>query len=77
VLPSSGDRGRDQRRLQRLHGLLRSCPGRDRFALMIQESGHHYLVEFPNTTTGISTEMLRRVSDLIGEENVRVTPLNA
>ena len=77
VLHPSGDKSRDHRRLQRLHGLLRSCPGRDRFALMIQESGHHYLVEFPNNTTGINTEMLRKVSDLIGEENVRVTPLNA
>lgn len=77
VLHSSSDKRRDQRRLQRLHGLLRSCPGSDRFSLMIHESGHNYLVEFPNNTTGINTEMLRKLSDLIGEDNVRVTPLKA
>lgn len=76
VLHSSGDKRRDHRRLQRLHGILRSCPGLDRFSLMIQEAGHNYLVEFPNNTTGITTEMLRRVSELIGEENVRVTPIS-
>ena len=77
ILHPCGDKVRDQRRLQRLHGLLRSCPGLDRFSLMIHESGHDYLVEFPNNTTGISTEMLRKLSEIIGEENVRVTPLKA
>ena len=37
ILHSTGNKTRDQRRLQRLHGLLRSCPGLDRFSLMIQE----------------------------------------
>jgi hypothetical protein len=76
VLHTSGDKRRDHRRLQRLYGLLRSCPGKDRFSLMIHEGGHNFLVEFPNNTTGITTELLRKVSELIGEENVRVTPIN-
>jgi hypothetical protein len=75
ILHPCGDKVRDQRRLQRLHGLLRSCPGLDRFSLMIHEGGKDYLVEFPNSTTGISTEMLRKLSAIIGEDNVRVTPV--
>ena len=75
ILHSTGNKTRDQRRLQRLHGLLRSCPGLDRFSLMIQEDGKDYLVEFPNNTTGINPEMLRKLSAIIGEDNVRVSPL--
>jgi hypothetical protein len=42
---------------------------------MIREAGEDYLVEFPNNTTGINPEMLRKLSAIIGEDNVRVTPL--
>jgi hypothetical protein len=77
ILHPTGDKTRDQRCLQRLHGLLRSCPGLDRFSLMIREAGEDYLVEFPNNTTGINPEMLRKLSAIIGEDNVRVTPVKA
>ncbi len=75
ILHPTGNKTRDQRCLQRLHGLLRSCPGLDRFSLMIHEAGKDYLVEFPNNTTGINPEMLRKISAIIGEDNVRVTPV--
>ena len=76
VLPATDDKIRDQRRLQLLHGLFRSCPGSDRYSFMIHQDEHDYLVEFPHNTTGVSTEMLSKLTDIVGEENVRITTLN-
>ena len=39
VLRSTGNKDRDTRRLIRVHGQLHSCPGRDRYALLIFEKG--------------------------------------
>ena len=75
VLRSCGNKDRDTRRLVRIHGQLHSCPGRDRFALLIFEKGHYYLIEFPNETTGVSQELLRKLGEIVGEENVRIEPL--
>jgi DNA polymerase III subunit alpha len=75
VLRSGGDKERDVRRLQRIHGLLHSSPGRDRFSFFIQEKGSYFLIEFPNNTTGISPELIRKVKEMAGEENVRVEPI--
>jgi len=51
---------------------LRSAPGRDKFALMVFEGGSRYLMEFPNETTGISTELLRTLTAMVGEGSVLV-----
>jgi DNA polymerase-3 subunit alpha len=75
ILRTSGDKERDIRRLKRIHGVLRSSPGRDRFSLMIFENNHSYMIEFPNETTGFSPELLRKLTDLVGQDNVRVEPL--
>ncbi len=72
VLRPLGDKERDVRRLKRVYGLLRSCPGRDHFALMLFEQDHSYVIEFPNETTGISNDLLRRLHELVGEANVHV-----
>lgn len=72
VLRAGGDRQRDVRRMRRVLGMLTSCPGRDKFALRIFENGKHFLVEFPNDTTGLSSDLLRELKALVGEDNVRV-----
>lgn len=72
VLRSSGNKERDVRHLKRVHGKLHSHPGKDRFAFMIFEGGHTYVLEFPNNTTGISPELIRTLMDLVGEDNVRI-----
>jgi DNA polymerase-3 subunit alpha len=72
VLRSSGDKTRDVRRMKRVHGLLVSQPGHDRFAFHVFENGHRFLLEFPNDTTGISADLIRKLVELVGEENVRV-----
>jgi DNA polymerase-3 subunit alpha len=67
-----GEKERDTRRMNRLLGLLRSYPGKDRFSFLLFEKGHQFLMEFPNDTTGISTELLTKLTDIAGEENVSV-----
>lgn len=76
VLRANGDKDRDVRRLRRIVGILRSSPGKDRFALLVFEKGHSFQVEFPNDTTGITPELMARLNDLVGVENVIVEPIN-
>jgi DNA polymerase-3 subunit alpha len=75
VLRSTGDRERDVRRIKMAHGKLRSCPGRDRFSFLIFEGSRQFLLDFPNDTTGISTHLIQKLIELVGEENVRVEPI--
>ncbi len=75
VLRSSGDKTRDVLRLRRLHGLIMTYPGDDRFAIQVVERGRTYLLEFPNYTTLVCQELLDRVRFLVGAENIRVEPI--
>jgi DNA polymerase-3 subunit alpha len=75
VLRSTGDKGRDVRRLRVIFGKLHSFPGQDRFSFLVFESNHQYLLEFPNDTTCICSPLLSELAALIGEENVRVEPI--
>ena len=69
---SCEDKERDTRRVKRVYGMLRSSPGKDRFSFMIREKERKYLVEFPNETTGITPELIGRLTFVMGEENVQV-----
>ena len=70
VIRNSGDQARDNLRLRRLHGLLISYPGNDRFAFYVVELNRGYQLEFPNDTTQISSELLSRLEQIVGSENV-------
>jgi DNA polymerase-3 subunit alpha len=72
VLRSTGDKTRDVLRIRRIHGIITSYPGDDRFAIHVFEKGRGYLVEFPNFTAGIVPELLERLTGLVGSDNVRV-----
>jgi hypothetical protein len=72
LVRSSGDRTRDVLRLRRLHGILISYPGNDRFAIHVFEKGRGYLLEFPNYTAGVCPEMISRLTALVGRENIRL-----
>lgn len=72
ILRSGGDKARDVLRLRRVHGLLQSYPGKDRFAFLLIEGGHTYSIEFPNATTGIHPELLQKLHQMVGEENIRI-----
>ena len=69
-LRSTGDKTRDDLKMRRIHGIITSYPGDDRFALHLFEKGNGYLVEFPNHTVGLCDDMLSRLRDLAGNENI-------
>jgi len=75
VLRSTGDQARDVLRIRRIHGTMMSYPGRDRFAFQVFERGRGYLVEFPNFTTGLCSELINRLHGLVSPEDIRVEPI--
>ncbi len=72
ILRSSGDKTRDVLRIRWIHGIITSFPGNDRFAIHIYEKGHGHLLEFPNFTTDICSELLTRIKPIVGAENIRI-----
>jgi hypothetical protein len=72
IMRATGDKPRDVLRLRRIHGIVTSYPGSDRFAVHIFERNRGYLMEFPNLTTGLNPDLLSRLNFLVGSENVRV-----
>jgi hypothetical protein len=75
ILRPTGDADRDIRRISRLHGTFISFPGKDRFAFHVFEEGKGHLIEFPNDTTRVCAELLKKVADFVGEGNVRIEPI--
>jgi hypothetical protein len=72
ALRSTGDKTRDVLRLRRIHGMVTTYPGNDRFAFHVFERGRGYLLEFPNFTFGLNSELFERLKSLLGAENLRV-----
>ena len=72
ILRSTQDKERDVRRLKRIYGILQSYPGQDKFTFLVFERGRRFLLDFPNDTTGICPELLRKLITLIGEGNVSI-----
>ncbi len=75
ILHSTGDKTRDVLRMRRIHGIVSTFPGNDRFAFHVFERNRGYLVEFPNFTTGWCPELISRLNFLVGTENVHVEPI--
>lgn len=75
ILRSCGDKVRDQLRLRQIYGTLISYPGVDRFAFQIYERGRGYRIEFPNFTTHFCPELLERLKNFVGQENLRIEPV--
>jgi DNA polymerase-3 subunit alpha len=72
TIQSSGDKIRDVRRLRRIHGMLVSCPGKDHFTFHVHENNRFFLLDFPNESIGLSSDLLGKLVTLVGENNVRV-----
>ena len=75
LLRSTGDPGRDIRRISRLHGTFISFPGKDRFQFQIFEEGKGHLIDFPNDTTHACARLMNMVKEVVGGENLRVEPI--
>jgi DNA polymerase-3 subunit alpha len=74
-LRSTGDRERDTRRMRRVHGLLTSYPGKDRFVFLVFEGSKHFHLEFPNSSTGFCRELHVQLCELLGDEAVQIEAL--
>lgn len=72
ILRSTNNKDRDVRRLKRIYGVLRSYPGKDKYSFLVFERGRRFLLEFPNDTTGITPELLRKLIAMVGEGNVTI-----
>ncbi len=75
TLTSCGEKERDIRRMRRIHGLLNSHPGRDRFCFLLYERGSMHYMDFPNDTTRVTSELINQIAELVGRENVSVENL--
>ncbi len=75
ILRSTGDRNQDAQRMRRIHGLLNSHPGSDRYDFLVYESSRRYHLEFPNATTGYTPELHAELQILLGERAVHVQPM--
>lgn len=75
ILRQNGNKASDSRRLRRVFHELVACPGDDKFSMIVFENGHSYFLEFPNDTTGYSSQLLERLKGIVGEENVTVEQL--
>jgi DNA polymerase-3 subunit alpha len=75
ILESTGDLQRDALRMRRVHGLLTSYSGGDRFAFQVFEASRRYLVEFPGSTTGYCADLHARLVSLLGDGAIRVEKL--
>ncbi len=72
TLNCTGEKDRDVRRMRRVHGLLNSFPGEDRFCFLVFEKGRQHLLDFPNDTTAANSELINKLVELVGSENVQV-----
>ena len=75
ILRANSDQLRDALKIQRIYGVLISYPGNDRFAFYMFEGSKSFLVEFPNFTTGICDELITRLQETVGPENIRTEPI--
>jgi DNA polymerase-3 subunit alpha len=75
TIDTCGDKDQDIRRMRRIHNILISRPGRDRFAFRICESGRWFEITFPNMTTGLTDILIGKLEGLLGTQNINITQL--
>jgi len=68
----SEDPEQDVERLRRIMDTLRSYPGPDRVTLSVVGDGQITDLEMPNTTVNYCAELARKLSEIVGEENIRL-----
>jgi hypothetical protein len=64
----SGDDDKDRRRLARLHGLLVSYPGNDRFSIIVEGQPKSQTLEYPNHTTGYCEDLVQDLLSVVEDE---------
>jgi len=72
TFPRSGDSDKDRRRLLRVHGVLTSYPGKDRFSILLDGPQGIYEMEFPSHSTRYCDDLMRDLASIVGENNIKV-----
>ncbi len=67
-LQKSGDAEKDRRRLRRLHGIITSYPGPDRFSVVVEDTDQSFRMEFPNDTTLFCNDLVHDLITIVGDE---------
>jgi DNA polymerase III subunit alpha len=75
TLDSCGDKNQDVLRLRRIHDILVSRPGRDKFAFRVCENGWVYEIDFPNMTTGLTETLISKLEGMMGTRNIEIVQL--
>jgi hypothetical protein len=68
----SSDADKDRRRLTRIHGILTSYPGDDRFTIVIEDRNQSFKMEFPKQTTDFCPELQKDLTTIVGEGNIEI-----
>ena len=75
TIDSCGDKQKDVRRLRRLHDILVSRPGHDRFAFLVRENNFLVEIDFPNATTGLTEPLIHKLEILMGGHNIHIVQI--
>jgi DNA polymerase-3 subunit alpha len=75
VIRASDDLQRDMRRLKNIQGLLLAHPGTDHFQVEVIDGDKVTVMDFPNSSTRVSPELLQALEEKLGTGNVRVHPV--
>jgi len=73
TLNSCGDKQQDVRRMRRIHDILVSRPGHDRFSFRVRENGFLYEISFPNATTGLTDTLIQKLKGFLGDQNIDIS----
>lgn len=76
TIDSCGDKHKDVRRLRRLHDILVSRPGHDRFAFLVREKNVLFEIDFPNATTGLTEPLIHKLEGLMGGNNIDIAQIS-
>jgi len=68
TLGSTGNKERDKRRIKTVYGTLISYHGIDTFSFRIFRNGKYHLINFPNDTTRICSELVMRLHNVLNPE---------
>jgi hypothetical protein len=72
VINASGKKDCDIRRMKQVFGILHTSPGEDKFTFVCQENGKEVELDFPNHYIHITPDLIQRVHQIVGDENVRI-----
>jgi hypothetical protein len=72
ILRRTGDLDQDAARAEAAYGLLVGSSGRDTFSFMVVHDKGRVRVDFPQQTIAWSSDLAQSLSELLGQDAVRV-----